>query len=299
LRIFRWGLALILIGLIFGMACGGDDDKTIKTDDGSVNVSKDVPDGFPDDFPIPDGADSKGGYEGESQGVRGLIALWESDDDLEEVVSFYEDNLDGDWKSTSKTTTTGGGTFTAEKGDQAAFVILGESDGKTTIAVTVGDKSDFSGVGDDDSTPSASDGGDSGDGDSNDGDNGTGGNANAELPDEVDLNDDFPKDEVPLPDDARVTSSTSFSNSGIETFSVQLFVKSDDPGDVADGIKSDLEGKGWSQAFQTNDSGSVFSNYTRGDAATTTSQDSVTVFVEKSDVDGYVTVDVTVAKQSN
>lgn len=101
-------LLLIAIALAFvAAACGGDDDVTIDTPEGSVDVGDDgvtiegpsggevnigtgeYPEGWPSDFPVPDGASPA--Y---SLAAGGGVSVWfGTDQSADDVKAFYADAL--------------------------------------------------------------------------------------------------------------------------------------------------------------------------------------------------------------
>jgi len=289
------GLALVpvLALMVLFAACGGGGDKTIKTGDGGeVKISDDLPDDFPDSFPIYGGADFKGSVTGENEGVSGTVATWETGDDLSDVSDFYKDKLgSGDWKLQASGSTGGGAWYGATSSDEkkAAYVYLSEANGKTTILATVGDNDNAFG----DGSSSGDDGSSSSDEDTPTSDNGSSDEEPppAELPEEQDLPDDFPTDRVPLPDDIRVTSSSSLTSGGTTTHFVEFYSKKS-ADDLGDFFKTELEGKGWTQALTSNSDGDIYASYT--DPSDTTSATGVTIIISKSDVEGYQVVNVSV-----
>jgi len=277
---------------VTAFACGGDDKKVSLGNGDEVTVSDDLPDDFPDDFPVYDGADLQGSAEGETSGINGFVVTWKTGDDLDDVKNFYDEELaDGSWTSTSSGEQGGNTAFwLAENEDKskAAYVTASTDGGDTIILVTIGDQDDPTSGSDD---PATSDDADSGSGGGDDSSSGDG--DSAELLDEVDLSDDFPKDRVPFPDDARVTSSSSFSGGGVKTYLVELNSK-DDVGTLADFFTSELEGNGWTESFKTETDGEAFLTFTPDDGADASSE-SVTVTVSPSDVDGYSDVVIAVS----
>jgi hypothetical protein len=301
---------LFVLGTLVA-ACGGGDDETIDLGDGDeVTVSEDLPDDFPDDFPVYDGADVLGSISGEQAGEEGTVVTWETDDSAEDVTAFYEQEFeDGPWTTTSEGSFGGLGNFTVENGDQAAYVLISETDGNTTIVVTYGAKGDLgfedgdSSDGDDgssdgdDGSSDGDDGSSDGEDGSSDGDDGSGeddgSSGSAELPDEVEVDDDYPEDEIPLPDAARVTSSSSFASGGNRSIFVELYVETT-VDEAADYYATTLEGAGYSEGFRTETDGEVFMSYTKGDDPAIVTGEGVLVNVAPSEVDGYVLVSLTI-----
>lgn len=284
----RWILAFAAIFAITvgAVACGGgDDERTIDTGDGEVTFGGDLPDDFPDSFPVYDGADFEGGAQGNQGGVEGFVATWRTGDSAEDVTDFYDEEFaDGPWKSSGSGSAGGGGYWIVENEDEGltAYVGVTEIDGDTAITAVVGESDDLGSPDDgDDPTEPADDG--SGDGD-NDGDTG----GSADLPDEVDLDDDFPADKVYIPGGARVTSSSNFSTGGNASYFVEIYEQSDDAESVADDYESNMESKGWTNAFTSESDGTFVHTYSN-EAGT----ESAAVSISDSDVDGYVLITLT------
>lgn len=312
MRPILFAIALLTAGAALFTACGGGDDKTIDIGDGEINISDDLPDDFPDDFPQYDDAEVIGSVTGESSGQEGTLVTFQTDDSLEDVEAFYESEFeDGPWQQVSTSSSSQGGSFLVEKDDVAASVFFAETDGKTSILVTYGSKDDF-GIDDGDSSDDegSSDGdGSSGDGDeptaddgssSGDDDEGSpddegsaddddGSSVNADLPDEVDLEDEFPSN-IPLPDGARVTSSSSVTSGGFSTIFAELYVE-DGVDNLQTYFEDTLAEAGYTESISSSAGGQIFLSYTEGDGS---SGNGVLVNIAESNVDGYALVTVTV-----
>jgi hypothetical protein len=286
---------LTLGGLLLAAACGGDGDQTFDTGDGEVTLSEDLPDSFPDDFPIYPDAELEGAFTGEQEGIEGTVATWRTGDDFQDVVDFYEREFEeGPWTTTASGSATGSNFWSVENpgSDQVGYVAVSQGD-EVSIIATVGDDSsivtpdsgDDDGSGDDGS----GDGDDgSGDGDSGDGD---GGDPSADLPEEVDLSDDFPADVVSLPDGARVSGSTSVTSGGVSSHFV-AFHSQDSADELADYFEAELTGNGYMQTIETRADGGVYAAYSENaDGSGTT----VIVTIAESTVAGYQEVGLTVS----
>jgi hypothetical protein len=266
--------------LTFAVSCGGGDDKTIDLPgDGDLTVSKDdPPEGFPDDFPVYDGADFIGGSSQTVDGAKALNASWETDDDASDVQEFYTDKLNsGNWRTLSTATLndTLSITFERDGGDATGQVSVVDDGGTTTIVVVIGEGFADTG-GDDGSDGSGGDATDTPD------DSGSG-TSDDDLPDEVDLPSDFPADRVPLPDDARVTQAVTATADGATSYVLQ-FYSEDSVEEVADHFKSELEGNGFAQSFTSSQNGAVTAIYAENEDGTGIA---VTVTVTVSEVPGY------------
>ncbi|MEX0749293.1 MAG: hypothetical protein WD359_00655 [Dehalococcoidia bacterium] len=280
-------VVLSISAAAFFAACGGDGDETIDTGDGEITISDDLPDDFPDDFPIYDGADLQGSYRGEREGIEGLVATWTTGDSAEDVSAFYEEELNGDnWTIQSQGDQGAlGSFFVALNNDEskAAYVYIGSNDDDTTIVVTVGDN-EGSLTGGGDGTP-ADGGDDSGDDSGDSGDDGSsdGASGSADLPDEQDLPDDFPSDRVPLPSGARVTSNSSISSGGTNTFFVE-FYSEQSADELSDYFKDELPNNGWTESLSSQSGGEVFLSFAPEGGETTSG---VTIIIADAPTDGY------------
>jgi hypothetical protein len=280
--------------LLAAVACGGGGEKTIDVGDGEttidvgdgneVTVGGHLPDSFPDDFPIYEGADLQGAVQGEQDGIEGIVATWTTGDGIDDVTSFYEDAFDGGaWVSVTNGAA-GGSTFWAVEesdGDKVGYVAV-SGGGEVTIIATVGDDPSATTDGSGDSSDGDS-GDDSGSTDDGDADDGSGPDASADLPGEVDLPDGFPSDLVPLPDSVRVTTANSFTSNGTETFMVGFFTK-DSAKDIGEYYKSELEGNGFTQSVQTSDATGVYAAYSENPDGTGTI---VVISVNDGSIEGY------------
>jgi hypothetical protein len=262
--------ALILGTGALLVACGGGDDKTVNVPGGGeVSVGDDIPDGFPDDFPRYPGADEKGGYRGEQDGVEGFVAIWETDDSVEDVQAFFEEELAKDPWSTSGSISSSGFniiSFENSSAGTAGGVTVGEEDGKTTISVFLGEDGTGGGSSDDGEEPTEDDGSSSGDGEEPTEDDGSGSSGSSDLPDEVDLDEDYPSD-LALPDGARVTDSSKISSGGTTTIFVQAYSE-DSVDELEEYFKDKLTAAGWTEAITSSSGGDVFLTYSKGENST-------------------------------
>lgn len=284
-------LPFLVVGAI-AVGCGGGSKKTVKIGDTKIDVSGKVPSDFPGDFPKYKGADVQGSATGSQGGVEGTVVTWTTGDSVDKVTEFYSKAFkDGPWKSNSEGTMSGTSYWTADSpdGKNTAYVMISESDGKTNIIAVVGAKEDFGG-GDATSTSddSSSDEETPSDGSSDDGSSSEPTTTSEPLPDEVKLSDDFPKDRVPLPSGARVTSDSSFSGGGTRTSIIELYVK-DKAENVNDFFETEAPKKGWENAFSSTTNGQYFLTFSSN------TEDGLTISIEDSETPGYAKVVLTVA----
>jgi len=250
---------LLMVGLLsllaVASACGGDEKEiTIPGDGGDVKITTggDLPDEFPDDFPIYENAKLTGSLKGEQEGQAGFSVTWETDASPEDVTDFYKEALGKDPWKTSGVITTGEGamiTFTrADNEDFGGLVTVSSSDDKTLLVVFVGegtglapsDEADEEPTPEEEATPQEEEP-----------------SAQAELPDEVALPDDYPSDVAPIPDGARVIDASSFTTGGQTSFAVNYLTK-DDPESIADFYGAEVPGGGWSETSRLSSDGEVF-----------------------------------------
>jgi uncharacterized protein YaaQ len=262
--VLKW-IALVVASatMLAAVACGGGDDKkTIDLGDGNeITVGDDLPDEWPDDFPVYDGADLQGSTRGTQDGITGVTATWTTGDSVDDVAAFYNDEFEsGPW-SVTLSGNAGGATYWAVEnsdGSKAGYVsVTGDGGDDTIITAIVGDNPD-----------GASGSGDSGNDDGSSSNDGSGGSSSsADLPDEVDLPDDFPTDLVSVPDGARITSGQSFSSSGQTTFMVG-FITEDTVDDVGDAFEREMASKNFSQTLSSSDGNGVYAAYSENDDGT-------------------------------
>jgi hypothetical protein len=269
--------------MIAAVACGGGgDDKTIDLGDGNeITVGDELPDDFPDSFPIYDGADLQGTTRGEQDGISGIVATWTTGDSFDDIVAFYNEAFEsGEW-SVTLSGSAGGSTYWAvgnADGSKVGYVAITEGE-DTLISATVGDNPDGATSSGGDSAEDVSDDDGSSDGDSLSGDDGSsdgdslsgddsgGSTSGAALPDEAALPDDFPTDLVSIPSGARITSGQSYTANGQTSFIVG-FVTEDSADEVGDAFDSEMTGKGYAQTLKTSDGNGVYSAYTQNEDGT-------------------------------
>jgi hypothetical protein len=137
-----------LLGLLAAAsACGGGDDVevTLPGGDGEVKVTTggDLPDEFPDDFPIFQDANLTGSIRGEQEGQSGFFVTWETDASAEEVTDFYKEALDKDpWKTAGVFSSGDGALISFTRVDNEDFgggVTVSGADGKTQFVVFMGE----------------------------------------------------------------------------------------------------------------------------------------------------------------
>jgi len=261
---------LLMVGLLsllaVASACGGDEKEiTIPGDGGDVKITAggDLPDEFPDDFPIYEDAKLTGSLSGEQEGQAGFSVSWETDASPEDVTDFYKEALGKDPWKTSGVITSGEDTmitFTrADNEDVGGLVTISSSDDKTMFAVFVGEGTGIAPSNEEEeaaeptpekeATPAEEEA-----------------PAQAELPDEVALPDDYPSDVAPIPDGARVIDASSFTTGGQTSFAVN-YLTQDEPESVADFYGGEVPGNGWSETSRLSSDGEVFLTYENQDEA--------------------------------
>jgi hypothetical protein len=300
--------ALVLAAIV-AAACGGGGSKTVNLPGGGqVSSSNKVPDNFPSDFPIYSGAKVQGSYTGQSEGISGSVVIWETGDALDKVKSFYNDQFAKDaWKSDSNGEVNDNAYWSGANKDGTKQFYAGASraDNKTTITVTIGDKpkdssSDGSSSGGSATSTSGSSSASSDKKTSTaEAEDGSSSDSGADksptpspLPPEVKLASDFPKDRVPFPSGARVTSTSSFGSNGSKTYIITLYVK-DSPEKVAQFFTDEMPKRGWTDSFTSNTNGEYFVTFTSGDTSGS-SGEALTVGAQESETPGYTTVSLSV-----
>ena len=133
---------LVLLMPVAVIACD-DDDPELPED---ITQSEDLPASSPDDFPIYPESELEGVITSTEEGASGDVATFQTDDSVDDVTAFYEEELDGgDWEMIEDPVITadsalflvqqsGGGhpdssvTITAENGNTAIVVLITQED---------------------------------------------------------------------------------------------------------------------------------------------------------------------------
>jgi len=282
---------IIAAAITFGalsVACN-DSDETIDTGNGDVTTSRELPDDFPDDFPIYPGAEIESAQTVDSDDAEGHVVTWQSDDDIDDIVAFYDEEFgDGSsWRQVTRVENEGATIYAVTSADEsiAGSLSVTPENGNVAIQAIIGRESG------DDGDPPAPDGGD-GDSEEGGGDD-DGSSGSGSLPDEQELSEDFPEDRVPLPDGIRVTSSTSIDSGETSTHVVQ-FYSAMSADDLRSHFRDELSAQGWTEAFVTEQHGEILAAYSDADSATPGA--GVNVLIVESDVEGYRSVTVTVTE---
>lgn len=283
MRKLLWLIMTVTVVSLAGFACGGNDKSLDLPGGGSITEGK-LPDDWPDDFPVYDGAKLLGGISEIVDGGAAISATWETGDSADDVKQFYDEAFaDGPWQSESSGVAGGGTFWLAMKDDGApAYVTVADGgDDKRLIVVVIGDTAgDITDPGDGSTDEPTADDADSG--------SDTGGGT---LPDEVALPDDFPAD-IPLPDDIRITNASSVNVSGAQSYLV-IFYSRDSADDLAAFFKDKLTGMGFTQSIQTSQDGGTFAIYAENDDGTGAI---VSITVTASDVEGYAQVSLQITE---
>jgi hypothetical protein len=302
-----WGFRSLLMGVVAMVlmaaltGCGGGDDKkTIDVGDGNkVTLDDDLPDSFPDSFPVYDGAHLEGAVQGNQDGIEGTVATWTTGDSFDDVTAFYKDAFDGgDWKLTTEGTVSGTAYWAVENSDasKAGYVSVSDGDNVSIMAVvgdnpenasSNGSSDDGSDSGSDSSSDDGSDGSDDGSDNGEDGSDGS-----VSLPDAVDLPNGFPSDQVPMPDDGRVSYANTITSNGVTSFMVNAYSKKSIE-DLGNFYKDELEGNGFTQSVQTSDGQGVYAAYSENPDGTGTV---VVLTITEADIQGYQQVYVQVTE---
>lgn len=295
MRKFSFLMISVALMALVAVGCGGGGKKSITVGDQKVTTGGSVPDAFPKDFPIYGGADFKASITSSLQGQTGLAATWQTGDSIDKVKSYYKDQLTGksSWVQDSATDTGQGAFFAVHRksGDaKAGFLTITSQDTNTIFVVFIGDNPDLS-----TSTSSSADDNKTATADAktaaSDGSSASNTPAAADLPPTVTIAKDFPKDRVPLPSGARVTSTSSLTSGGTSTFFVEVYVK-DSPDNVSSYFKDELPKQDWTNALTSEASGTFFLSFSGG------TSDSVSITIEQSDTPGYAKASIAVSLTS-
>ncbi len=298
-------IPVLVLGAALTAACGGSSSKTVDIPGGGkVSSSDKLPSDFPSDFPKYGGAKVKGSVTGQQQGISGTSVIWESGDGLDKVKSFFDGEFAKEsWKAEANGSAGDTAYWSGKNKDGKKVFYAGatNSDGKTTITAVVGDNPDASSSGSSKTSTSGGSGSSANKTATSEAEDGSSSSSGPEksptpspLPPEVKLPADFPKDRVPLPSGARVTSSTSFDQGGAKSYLISYFTKTS-PQDTADYFSKEMPNHGWKDSFSSNTNGEFFVTFTSGDTSGSTN-DGLTVTASAStDTPGYTEVGVNVS----
>lgn len=297
-RFLAVAAALALTGIV-AAACGGGGSKTFKnpiTGD-TFSASDKLPSDFPSDFPVYKGANVQASYKGSEGGISGQVVIWQTGDSVDKVKSFYDGELDkGPWKTSSSGNAAGNSFWIADNsnGNKTAWVSVADSDGKTVIVAAVGDKQDASsgdsGQAEDTPTPRSGNGSSGKDTPTTEPE--AAATTTSPLPDEVSLSGDFPRDRVPFPSGARVTSDSSYSSGGQKIFVTEIYVKQS-ASSVSDYYKGELPRHDWTETLTTSENGEFMLMYSGA------TDESVIITIAESETPGYAKVSLMVTMASS
>ena len=159
-RIAALGLLVPTLGL--GSAGCGVDEETIETDAGDVSVSRDgedvhvtardgqvegrfgqgaeLPENFPDDVPIPDGAKIVGAMTSREPGSEGTMVSVQSDGSGDALLKAFRADLDANgWTVDQELNMMGQRMLQASKGRRSLMVQVMERDGGSHAMVHLGE----------------------------------------------------------------------------------------------------------------------------------------------------------------
>ena len=147
------GIAIIVTSLILFafMIFGSSNQWNLESEDkndlseiqNSNEIQGSMPQFFPSDFPVFDGATLKNNWTTKSNNVTGVSVIWETDQPPVKVFNFYFTQLSSlDYKVEVISQTKDSYTMSFEKPGLNGFVGITLAGGKTTISVTLGIKNE-------------------------------------------------------------------------------------------------------------------------------------------------------------
>lgn len=124
-----------------------DGSVTVETDEGSVSIGGgELPEGLPDEFPVPDGLEVFGSISQEGQDGRTVGFQATSQDSFEDLVAYFDDELAaGGWTITDNITSDVGGAVRNESWEiegygltgNVALTLIGEEGGEQQLSLLV------------------------------------------------------------------------------------------------------------------------------------------------------------------
>ncbi len=159
-RIAALGLLVPILGL-GSTACGGDQE-TIETETGDVSVSRDgedvhvsardgqiegrfgknaeLPEGFPDDVPIPEGATIVGAMTSKEPGAEGTMVSIQSDGSTDALLKAFRTDMDANgWSVDQEMNMMGQRMLHASKDGRSLMVQVMERDGGSHAMLHLGE----------------------------------------------------------------------------------------------------------------------------------------------------------------
>lgn len=116
----------------------GDDNSVLQENKDKLRSEEG---GIPSDFPVYHEAVIESSYTSEGD-KKATSVVWETDDDISEVYSFYKQELEKeDWEITSNIENENSSTYSFEKDNKFGFIGIGIGEGGLTIiSVTIGSR---------------------------------------------------------------------------------------------------------------------------------------------------------------
>jgi hypothetical protein len=107
-----------------------------------LTTSKDLPEGFPKDFPVYPQSTLEDSWTALGNSTKGISVIWVTKGAVKDVYDFYKENLQkGGWEISSEYSQEESSTVTFEKENISGFVGITKGEGaKTLISVTMGIK---------------------------------------------------------------------------------------------------------------------------------------------------------------
>jgi hypothetical protein len=114
------------------------DDSETREEESNIS-RKDVPEGFPKDFPIYIDSRVEDSWTASGNSTKGISIIWETQDSVDEVYEFYKSNLSKtNWKIVEEYKKEDSEIITFEKDNASGFVGITKGESGTMISVTMG-----------------------------------------------------------------------------------------------------------------------------------------------------------------
>lgn len=146
--------SILSIGLLVS-GCSGSGETTqngevnvdadgtvhVETSEGTATTANKVPSDWPSDAPAYPGADVQYSASANVEAGQQAALVLTTKDTAEQVVEYYKETLTGNGWSMTSTMQGGDSTLmSAEKGDRAVSIVIGSSEGETTVTLGVATK---------------------------------------------------------------------------------------------------------------------------------------------------------------
>ena len=117
-----------------------NSQKVVNNNEGEITNGKNLPEGFPKDFPVYENSLLVNSWKAPGNTTEGYSVIWESPDSRDIVVTFFKESLVlKDWEILSEKEESDSQIISFQKSSKKGFIGIVKGEGaKTIISVTIG-----------------------------------------------------------------------------------------------------------------------------------------------------------------